>query len=78
MKLTISQVDTVLFDGEAESVTIPASEGEMTVLAHHMPLVTTLKPGTIRVRHKEGEASFPVTAGVLDVSPSETVVLLSR
>ena len=53
MKVVIAKVDQNLFDGEAKSLTVPAADGEMTVLPEHMPVVTTLKAGTITVRSAE-------------------------
>lgn len=77
MKLTIAQIDKILFSGEAESVTVPGTAGEMTVLSHHMPLITTLKAGRIFVKPKEGEPlEFPLSSGFLEVGKNETVVLL--
>ena len=77
MKLTISKIDKILFSGDAESVTVPGSAGEMTILAHHMPLITTLKPGKVIVKRKEGDAKeYPITAGFLEVGKSETVILV--
>ena len=78
MHIVIAKVDEVFFDGEASSLTVPATEGEMTVLARHMPLITTLKPGTITVLFS-GETAprrFKVDGGVLEVrSASATVIL---
>jgi F0F1-type ATP synthase epsilon subunit len=48
----------------------------MTVLTHHEPLVTTLKPGTITVRSREGEKTFPVEGGVLEVRPDGATIIL--
>lgn len=77
MKLTIAKIDKVLFSGEAESVTVPGRAGEMTILAHHMPLITTLKAGDIIVRQKEGEPkTYPLTSGFLEVGKNETVILV--
>lgn len=77
MRLTIAQIDEILFSGEAESVTVPGRAGEMTILAHHMPLITTLKAGTILVKQKEGEQiEFPLTSGFLEVGKNETVILV--
>lgn len=77
MKLTISQIDKVLFSGEAESVTVPGKGGEMTVLAHHMPLITTLNAGKIIVKQKEGEPKeYSLTSGFLEVGKNETVILV--
>ncbi len=77
MKLTISKIDKVLFSGEALSVTVPGASGEMTILAHHMPLITTLKSGMITVKHTEGKPEeFPVVSGFIEVGKTETVILL--
>ncbi len=77
MKLTISKIDKILFSGEADSVTVPGSDGEMTILAHHMPIITTLKAGTITVKVKDMKPeSYVVTSGFLEVGKSETVILV--
>lgn len=77
MKLTISQIDKILWQGDAESVTLPAVGGEMTVLAHHMPLVTTLGKGKITVKGKDGaKEEFPITSGFLEIGKEETVILV--
>jgi len=77
MRLVISQIDKILFSGEAESVAVPGRAGEMTILAHHMPLITTLKAGNIIVKQKEGEPTkYPLTSGFLEVGKTETVILV--
>ncbi|MBC7836568.1 F0F1 ATP synthase subunit epsilon, partial [Acetobacteraceae bacterium] len=50
MHVTIARVDELLYDGEARSLTVPGSAGEMTLLSEHEPLISTLKPGLITVR----------------------------
>lgn len=77
MKLTITQIDKVLWRGDATSVTVPGASGTMTVLDHHMPLITTLEKGVVMVTADNGEkTSFPITSGFLEVGKSETVVLV--
>ena len=77
LNLHIAQVNTVLFDGEVESVTLPGSDGELTVLGQHEPLITTLKEGTITVRpHGSSEQTFSITRGILEVSDNKAVVLV--
>ena len=77
MKVVIAKVDEVLFEGEARSLTVPGSEGEMTVLARHMPLITTLREGTIVVREpNEQEHTFRITSGILEVNPQSATVIL--
>jgi F-type H+-transporting ATPase subunit epsilon len=76
MRVVIAKVDQNLYDGEAESLTVPGAEGEMTVLPEHMPLVTTLKQGSITVRSKEGEKKFAIESGVLEVRRDGATVIL--
>lgn len=74
--LIIASVGETKFDGAALSATLPGADGELTILAHHEPLVTTLKPGTITVRESLSEQKFDVGSGVLEVSNNRAVVLL--
>jgi F-type H+-transporting ATPase subunit epsilon len=74
--LVIASVGETLYDGAAVSATVPGSAGEFTVLAKHEPLVTTLRPGTIRVKTTEGIKEFEVESGVLECAGSSVVVLL--
>jgi len=74
--LTITTLSDVLFHGDAKSVTLPGSAGELTVLAKHMPLVTPLKTGTITVRTESGDENFSVEKGILEVSREKVTVLL--
>jgi len=77
MKLTISKIDKVLWEGEALSVTVPGTGGELTILTHHMPLITTLKAGKITVRNPESKPEeFMIDSGFLEVGKDETVILV--
>jgi F-type H+-transporting ATPase subunit epsilon len=77
MKLTIAKIDKVLWSGEADSVTVPALAGVMTILTHHMPLITTLKAGMVVVKQKDQKLEeFPITSGFLEVGKTETVILV--
>jgi len=74
--LTISTVDQVFFEGEASSVTVPGSEGELTVLRSHEPFVSVLKKGSIVVREGEDMKTFKVDHGILEVHRNGAVILL--
>lgn len=76
MQVVIAKVDEVLFEGQADSLTVPGAAGEMTVLGHHMPLVTTLKQGEILVRVGSDEKRFAVQGGVLEVRADGATVIL--
>lgn len=75
--LVISSVGETRFDGETVSATFPGAAGELTILPHHEPLVTTLKRGVITVRGaSDSPKEFPVESGVLECSGNRAVVLL--
>lgn len=74
--LTITKVDKPVFSGEVVSVTVPGSEGEMTLLAEHTPLISALRKGTITVRKTDGEETYEVEAGTLEVSDNHATILI--
>lgn len=54
MTLEILSPERTLFSGEVESVTLPGTLGEFTVLRHHAPLISSLTAGEVRFRQKAG------------------------
>jgi len=74
--LVIASVGLTRFDGEVYSATVPGEEGQFTILAHHEPIVTTLKSGTILIKSSEGEKKIEVRSGVIECSNNRAVVLL--
>jgi len=77
LDLTIARVDAPVFSGAVVSVTVPGSEGEMTLLADHAPLMSALRAGTITVRKEDGtNEEFAVTTGTLEVSKNQVTILL--
>ncbi len=47
--LTILNLKEKLFEGEVSSITLPGTQGELTILTDHMAIVTTIKSGAIKV-----------------------------
>ena len=77
LKLTISKVDAPVFDGEVVSVTVPGTEGEMTIMADHEALITVLKAGTITLRPEVGEPqTFTLTQGTIEISHNHATILI--
>jgi len=76
--LTITKIDEIVFQGVVNSVNCPGSEGEMVILPHHIPLISSLKEGVIKVRmdNEEKVREFSVKKGILEVSKDEVVILL--
>src|SRR3954466_12903398 len=71
--------ERVLFSGEAEAVMLPGTEGDMTVLPGHAPVMTALKTGVVVViTHKdEGEGVF-VRGGFAEINATSVTVLAER
>jgi len=66
-----------IFSGEAEFVVLPGEVGELGVYPRHTPLITRIKPGTVRIRvpdQAQEEVIF-VAGGILEVQPSMVTVL---
>jgi F-type H+-transporting ATPase subunit epsilon len=75
IRCEIVSQDRLVFEGEAESVIVPGMEGEMGILPHHAPLLSTMKFGILRVRTKGGEEVFAVAGGVVEIQPDIITVL---
>ena len=68
--------ERLLLSEDAEMVTIPGLEGEMGVMAGHMPLITALRPGTVDLKSgTQCHNLFFVTAGFAEVTPTKITVL---
>jgi F-type H+-transporting ATPase subunit epsilon len=67
--------DRSLFEGPADIVIAPGSEGELGILPDHAPLLATLGYGLLRVRYKGEEEIFTIAGGVLEVRPDIVTVL---
>ena len=77
-KLCIVSPQGRVFDGPAESVVAPGSEGELGVLAHHAPMVAFLKLGRTSVT-ADGETKLFVTGqGVIEVEFNEVNLLVDH
>ena len=77
LKLTISKVDAPVFGGEVVSVTVPGTEGEMTILADHEALISVLKAGTVTVRPESGEEqTFAIERGTIEINHNHATILI--
>lgn len=63
------------FSGEVSSVTVPTGMGEITVLKHHIPLLSTVQPGTVIIRTGNDELLFAVSRGIVQVSNAGVRIL---
>ena len=63
---------------EAASVQIPGVDGDLTAMAGHSPVITTLRPGIVRVQSAEGETDYVVVAGFVEVTAESVSVIAER
>jgi F-type H+-transporting ATPase subunit epsilon len=65
----------LLFSGEVEEVIVPGAEGEFTVLPGHAPLVSTLRPGFLRLKNGADTMTVFVRSGFAEVNEKGLIVL---
>ncbi|MEQ9258381.1 MAG: F0F1 ATP synthase subunit epsilon, partial [Roseovarius sp.] len=80
--------DTVQFDlvsperllasVEAKEVQIPGADGDLTAMPAHSPLITSLRPGLLRVVAADGTKEYVVTGGFAEINPESISVLAER
>ena len=75
IRCEIVSQDRTVFQGDVDIVVLPGAAGEMGILPHHAPVLTTLKYGVIRVRQSGKEEIFTVAGGVAEVQPNIVTVL---
>jgi F-type H+-transporting ATPase subunit epsilon len=75
IRVEIVSQDRPVFEGDVDIVVAPGEDGEMGILPHHAPLLTTLKPGVLKVRTGTREEVFAISGGVMEVQPALVTVL---
>jgi F-type H+-transporting ATPase subunit epsilon len=68
--------ERLLVSQQVESVIIPGAEGEMTIMANHAPVMSTIQPGVVTVKAADGgEERYVVFGGFADILPSGCTLL---
>jgi len=76
MHIDVVSAEESIFAGEAEFVVLPGEAGELGIYPRHMPLITRIKPGVVRIRMPGGaEERVFVAGGILEVQPRIVTVL---
>jgi F-type H+-transporting ATPase subunit epsilon len=74
MQVEIVSPEKLLFSSEAVSVEIPGTDGDMTAMANHTSLITTLRPGILRVVQEKNTNEYVVTGGFAEVGEGVSVL----
>ncbi len=75
--IDVVSAEASIFSGEAEFVVAPASAGEVGIYPNHAPMITTIKPGALRIKQTDvaEETLIFISGGMLEVQPGIITVL---
>lgn len=75
--IDVVSAEASIFSGEAEFVVAPASAGEVGIYPNHAPMITTIKPGALRIKqtNEAEETLIFISGGMLEVQPGVVTVL---
>ena len=77
MRLDIVTAEKLVYSDEVSSVVAPGAEGQLGILPNHAPLLTSLKPGELKVL-KEGRHVPRIIVGPIELYKAPTVKVLIR
>ncbi|TSE30468.1 F0F1 ATP synthase subunit epsilon [Tepidimonas charontis] len=76
IQVEVVSAEESIFSGPAKFVALPGEMGELGILPGHVPLITRIKPGAVRIEKADGEEEFVfVAGGILEVQPKVVTVL---
>ncbi|MDF2866999.1 MAG: synthase subunit epsilon [Gammaproteobacteria bacterium] len=76
IRVDVVSAESAIYSGNAEMVFVTGSQGELGIAAQHTPLLTTIKPGQVRIQQADGlEHVFYISGGMLEVQPNVITIL---
>jgi F-type H+-transporting ATPase subunit epsilon len=76
LHVDVVSAEESIFSGQARVVALPGEAGELGILPKHTPLITRIKPGSVRIEMADGSEEFVfVAGGILEVQPDCVTVL---
>lgn len=69
--------ERTVFEGEVEKVTVNTTTGQITILPHHLPLISTIEAGELVVTQQGKEYPMSLAGGFVDVRRPNTVLILA-
>jgi len=73
--LEIVTPEKLAYRDQVDEVLVPGADGQLGILPHHTPLITTLGVGELRIRKGASEEYFAIAGGFLQVRPDKVVVM---
>lgn len=75
LHIQIITPEKTLIDQEAQEVVIPTTTGELTVLPHHIPLITQIAPGIVVIKHNGKNETLAIDGGFIEVTDKTVTIL---
>jgi F-type H+-transporting ATPase subunit epsilon len=76
IRVDVVSAEESIFSGEARFVAVPGESGELGIYPRHTPLITRIKPGSVRIQKADGSEEFVfVAGGIIEVQPNCVTVL---
>jgi len=76
MEIFIYKLNEKVFEGMADSITMPGIDGEITILKNHIPLISRLKKGQIKLKSDNHQESFEIEGGTIQISNNKLIGLV--
>ena len=77
-RFTVLTEESNAFDDLVNRVIVNTSEGEITVLKNHIPLITTVNRGRLIIMKDNYELKYEINDGVLKINREETILMSNR
>ena len=77
IKFKIVTPEHIVYENEISSVSIPTTTGEITILPNHIPLVSVVAPGEMKIKDASGEQILAIAGGFVEVRTNNEVVILA-
>jgi F-type H+-transporting ATPase subunit epsilon len=76
MRVDVVSAEEAIFTGEARFIALPGEAGELGIYPRHTPLITRIRPGSVRITLADGNEEFVfVAGGILEIQPERVTVL---
>ncbi len=73
--LQIITPEKVAYKGKADQVTLPTQDGEITILANHIPLISVIKHGKLVIKNNSEEILMAVWGGFVEVKKNDLIIM---
>ena len=78
LQVNVVSAEEMIFSGRARFVALPGDNGELGIYPRHTPLITRIKPGSVRIHMEDGREEFVFVAGGILLAISITANILFR